>query len=891
MSIHLTGRYYLLLPLFSLLMCGRLASQPSEATQQGISLDSVFAVIGERSGMHVSYASSVRSGSDTRYDLAAGLSWKAALKEVLQSRALTFKTIGQNIIIYPQRHHQLSGYVYDQDTGESLPGCHVFLPSYSMGTTTNAYGYYQLAVPRGSALVQASYLGYQSQLLPLQLQADLQLDLRMTPSLDLPMVTISDSTGTSHQSFHLSSALGLDFGRMAHHLPSLGATADLARQLQFVPGVSSGGDGLGGLHVRGGGADQNLTLLDDIPIYNPLHMLGTSSIFNSDFVQRARLYKDAFAPKYSGRISSVLDVKMRDGHREAVKARAGVSLLSAHAVVEMPILGKRGTLMLAGERSHAGDLVRDFTRRRRQEADIEGFILPKYQDYYAKAMLDLGEHDKLMINLYAGGDIYVDAGQFVYEDQAGQLFRARFRDEFSWGNVAGGIKWLHTFGQRLFLHTRYYHSRFRYRSLGASQDVPEGGTMDIVEPSDITDFRSRTVENGVKMDLHWIAGYQHRFSAGLGMRKHDYLPGIIAYEERPDRLRRLIEPTVRLDRLPESSFDTFSLDSWQMEWYLEDDWQITSHLALRGGFYARQFFGDGASYFSLEPRATLSLLVGKGHLALSYASLTQPQHVITANDSGLPNELWVPAGARFGPQSSGSVALSWSSPFAKSWRMTSTLYHKQMNGLLTIRDDPSYLSLGALENVDALQWEDDVTSGWGRSYGWENVLHWQRKKTHLRLAYTFAKSNRTFEDKYEGLTMPYQFERPHGGNLMIYWPVGRSISIGVLWQVGSGLAFPLSAGSYDLLDNQDFFLEEIEVPEGVVDLLYLPTYHRLDVSVQYRLDRPRSAHQFKLAVLNAYDRQNLTQPKLSYFDDDTASIRFAQGFPIIPSVSYHLHLK
>jgi len=863
-----------------------LQSQGENTRALGVSLDSALAILQQQTTLHIAYASYVLPKK--KYLIPdARKSWKNTLRTLLDQADLTFRIIDKNIIILPKKKHLYHGYIYDKTTGESLPGAHLSFPSKSKGSVSNNEGYFQIFLPEGQSQVQISYLGYQQLLLEIDAHKTSQLDVYLIPALDLPQVTVSDSLRPDSRNIQSTIEQEIPLRNLTS-LPSLSTSMDVSRYLQFVAGVSSGSDGFGGMHVRGGGSDQNLILLDDIPIYNPFHMLGTNSIFNGDAIQQIKLSKSFFPGQYGGRLSSVLNVRMRDGHRDKTTLNAGMSVLSAHAVVEMPILRKKGTLMLAGQRSHAGNVIRNYSSRGKASQDSDGYFQPKFRDFYGKAMFNLSTTDKIILNFYTGTDAFTDVDTYLFYD-IDTTYRSSFRDEYNWGNAAGAVRWQHTFKPNVFGKTSLYYSRYRYQSINGAQFSLENSNNFQEAETELAEFRSRVEEKGVKTELDILAGYQHLIHAGLGFSKFNYTPGIIAYNGEGTISEEIFDDQP-LPSLPDELFDDLKFKSWQLHGYFQDEWTLNSQWSIRCGIHANLFGNGNIKYFLLQPRMNLRWISGRVTVDLSYTNMRQPQHLISANDSGLPNELWVPSTANIAPQSANMVDLSTSTNIGKNTLWRSSLYYKKMNNLISFIDTPSYLSFGRLDNIDASAWEMDVTRGEGESWGIENSVQQTGRNYFFGLNYTYAKSTRFFEGKYLEFTYPYRFERPHEFSLLGNWKISASWSLGVSWQLGSGVALPLNSGLYDLFDHTDFFQETIEVRPGDIELLVMPGYHRLDISLTYQLKRKRSTHLFKLSVLNAYDRTNISYPSV-FLGEGVSQIRFSAGLPFIPSLSYHVSLQ
>lgn len=814
--------------------------------------------------------------------------WKENLKVIQDNLRLNYRIIGGQLILFPKKNYLIQGKIYDANTGESLPGAHILLTGHLSGTTSNEDGYFQLLVPEGQLNLSISYLGYQTVYFDREVEQPLRQDFRLKGVVELPAVIITENS----PGIPGANAYGEEGDKipvsLLSVLPGIGSSMDVGRYLQLTGGVITGGDGLGGIHVRGGNADQNLILLEDIPIYNAFHLFGVSSIFNSNAIQAANLSKTYFEPSLDGRLSSVLRVNIRDGHRTQPRLEASVGLLGTQLMVETPFANQRGTLMLAGQQSHAGSLIKSYTGRKRSLDDKDGYLQPSFRDIYLKAMINLDARNKIILNGYTGSDTHLDINQYLFQDISDTLYSDAYQDEYYWGNTAIGLKWLHEIHGKAFLKMNLYHSRYSYQSINASRENLEFNQQTTESFFEINEFRSSIRESGFKTDLDFLINYRHRIKTGISYARHDYRPGIIAYGE--DALQ-VPEFSIGspLPGLPDSLFDDLTFKSSQWFFHLEDLWDPHPAWKINYGINAILFSNASDHFTSIQPRINISRTTEKSHFALSINKLYQPQHLISADDNGLPNALWVPASLRFRPQKSWQTNFSWSRKLADRGTLTSSIYYKQMAGLVTFRDAPAYLSFGPLDNVDASIWEEDVLSGEGRAWGIENQVNWHWQNFLVQFNYTFARSNRYFEGKHLDFIVPYEFESPHTFNLLGVWEINQRWKLTATWQLSSGTRNNLIPGSYEIYDNAEFFLEEFTIPENTVELLIMPVYHRLDLSVTYLLKKNHHSHQFKLGLLNLYDRRNIVFPRL--YRDEITEIRYIEGLPFVPTLSYQLTIN
>ncbi|MCB0689382.1 MAG: TonB-dependent receptor [Saprospiraceae bacterium] len=836
---------------------------------------------------HLAFSETILEASSTTLILD-GHNWRENLALIENQLNLNHRIVNDQLILYPKKKFLLRGFVVDQESGESLPGAHILNDQNALGTISDVAGHFQLYLSEGPANIHLSYLGYHTKTLNLDMQNDQEINVSLSPSVDLPQVVVTNQITNSNIS-DVKQDEENHILPYPNFLPSLGTSMDISRQLQLTAGIITGGDGFGGLHVRGGNADQNLILLEDIPIFNAFHLFGVSSIFNGDVIQKVKLSKNYFSPSLEGRLSSALEVTIRDGHRSKPHLSISTGPFSSQAVLETPILKKKGTIMLAGQRSHLGRLVRDYSTRYRGDADNDGYFKPLFYDLYGKVFYKLGQRDKLILNFYHGADKHLDINQYAFDDGYDTTYLDQYQDEYQWGNTVGGIKWLHQFSGSIFLKLNFYHSRYQYQSRNAYVEQIVSGNTNHAGINELTEFRSTVRENGIRANLSWLLGFTHQLEAGFRLTNNNYTPGIIAYGENAVDIEKIKigEP---LPQLPETLFDALTFKSHHFSLFLEDQWTPSGPWNLQYGLNAGIFSSDGKKFASLQPRLNLRYRFQKHQFGLTFNKLFQNQHSITANDNGLPSDLWVPSTRNFEPEKSWSSDLSWTYTPNQTVQLTSRIYYKKLTGLLSFRDNPGYLNFGSLDNIDASIWESDVVSGYGTGWGFENSAKIIWKNILVDLNYTFSKSSRFFKGKYLDFIVPYEFEVPHNINISCYRKFSDHWSAGCTWQINSGSRYNLLPGKYELYDNTDFFLEDLVVDQGNIDLIIMPVYHRLDLSVAYIFRAiGKSQHELKLSLLNAYGRNNIIFPRI--YRDEISDIRFTQGLPFIPSISYHISIQ
>ena len=848
-----------------------------------VTLDTLLKEIEQKAPVRISYADYLIPDHQFK-DLSFSMdrSWKQNLKSLLKPHHLTFKMIGNQMLLHPVKHFLIQGYVRDSLTHENLPGAHIYLPVLGVGTTTNGQGYFQMMLPEGPQNLRISYLGYQTQTQNLSVDTILFLEAFLSQRIDLPAILVTDSTRAAHQTFNPEYDPTMLRAPLSG-FPSLGSSLDLVRYLQFSPGVSTGADGFGGLHVRGGGSGQNLFLLDDTPIYNPFHMLGTISMFHQDVMQDARFYSGTFSAEYGDKAASVLDIRMRDGDRKKAHLNGSIGLLSSHLIIETPLFNKTGSLMIAGQRSHAGSLIKGYSKEQKRLGENEGYSTLNFVDIYLKSSIQLSQKDRIVLNGYWGRDFFseVDRFQDIFPDTT---FKDQYQDDFQWGNLAASIKWHHAFGGKLFSQITSYYSKYHYQSIHAFKSLLKPAGRPWSEGSEFTEFKSSIEDIGIKAEFNFLPHPAHRWKVGLGFKSNHYVPGIIAYAE-PNPLVPVEIGQGKLDPLPTQLFDVLNFHSSQIISYVQDTWEFSGRGSLKLGFHTALNFLDTENILSIQPRISFQWH-WKPNISLfaSMSQMQQTQHLITVLDNGYPNELWIPSSAGFPPQSS----WQWETGMIRQKGKTQfevTGYFKTMANLVDFKEDPGYLTFGSLDNLDASIWEQDLTKGSGMAYGLENQFKYIQENLLLQLTYTWSRSWRTFEQKFDGEVTPYAYDRPHQFSLLNQWSLSPKWTVGLSWQWASGTNITLREGDYEVTDYTSDLLDEFTISPGQIESYRLSSYHRLDVSFKYTFGQ-KVKQEFKLSIQNIYNRINTPYTTL-YHDDEISTVFLSTGLPFIPSMAYH----
>jgi len=805
------------------------------------------------------------------------------LEALLVDSRVSFKVSKGKLILFksPPKRITLSGYVQDAKTGEGLVLANVWEASSGRGVSTNDYGFFSLRLEEGPVELHFSYLGYEQKVKLFDLKKPQRLVMKLEPSLTLrEVVVVDDRNKSSFRQYLPGRGIGINADEI-EDVPTLVGESDLFRLLQLQGDVQTGADGIGGLHIRGGNTDQNLILLDGVPVYNPSHTLGLFSIFNTNTIKSVRFVKDDFSAKYGGRLSSVIDVRTKEGNTEAFSFEGEVGVLASKVLLEGPILNGKGGFLLAARRTHIDPLITSISRRQKRRFDDEGETNYAFHDLTAKTHLNLSKNDRLFLSFYHGADGYRDRTDWNLSFEDTSLV-SRFRQKISWGNTIGSLRWNHTYGQRMFSNTTLTLSEYHYKSQNIGF-FEESTPYSLFQFNQYTGFASRINDAALKTDVEYFPSDRHHVLFGGGITFRNFRPGSI--EEKDSEL--VGDDIDKLnDALGQFTFSD-SIPTRELDLYVEDKIQLSHKAHLSLGLHAAAFFSGEKNYLSLQPRIGLSLQSGNGYITrFSLSRMTQFLHLLTTSGSGFPNDLWVPSTAKVKPQHAWQISLTESAIFNDKWSGQLEIYYKKMFQLINYREGAS---LPSLSEPNPIFWEEDITTGEGWSYGTSLQVQYRGESFSAWFSAAAAVSERRFEEINEGQKYPYRYQHPFSFNLQFSKYLNDRISISAGWDYGYGQPITLLVSNYPFapLDNLSAGPTE---RIGSVNGFRMPAYHRLDLAMVIDWGKQRWKHQLNLGVYNVYNRANTYyQYWLDdlYYPEETG-LQSQPSLPLLPSIGYKL---
>ena len=740
--------------------------------------------------------------------------------------------------------------------GEVLPGASVAVPALSTGTAADSLGHYSLRLPAGRHEVVVAFVGYQQVARDLTLTKNQRLSFTLEESGNELGEVVVEGSVTLEQKLK-STQMGVEHLSIqeAKLLPALFGEVDILKTLQLKPGVQSGGEGTSGLFVRGGSADQNLVLLDNAVVYNPNHLFGLFSVFNSDAVQGVDLYKSGFPAQFGGRLSSVVDVKLREGDRQHYVATGGVGLISSRLTFEGPIRKGKGSFIVSGRRTYFDIFTRALNKANEKKENYSPIPDYYFYDFNAKANYTLGAKDQLFLTGYLGRDV------FGFNSPGG------FNFNFSWGNTIGTLRWNHVFSPRLFLNTAVSVSDYKYDLTNRLDQ------FSFTLGSRITDYSGRT-------DLEYTPNDRHVLKAGAQLTQHKFGVGRLDANSGDGRINF------------GSDVNYFGLEG---ALYASDNYRASDHLQLEGGLRLTGFRSGSNQYAGLEPRAAARYSFSERiSLKANYALMYQYVHLVTNSGASLPTDIWYPSRLGVRPQRSQQVSTGASFLLGKGkYLLTNEVYYKWGQNQIDFKD-------GAQLFVNP-ELNSEFIFGRGWSYGNELYLEKKTGRTTGWIGYTLAWSWRNFQPQRgtsgvnNGADFHPTYDRRHNLTVVILHKLSTRINLTASFLYSSGSLTTLPLGRFGVQDipGSSTGIDPRPVPIYPNRNSYqLIPYHRLDLGVVYKIGARRN-QDLTLSIYNAYNRRN------AYFvffetvkdkaTDRTTGFRAQQVslFPVIPSLTYN----
>ena len=765
-----------------------------------------------------------------------------------------------------QFKYTISGTVTEAGSGELLPGVMVFCPAQQEGTSSNAYGFYSLQLQSLPAEVIFRFLGHKEVSVVVNANGQRQ-DVSMELAEIQKELVIEGNRylNTAEQTQMSTIEIPVD---QIKKIPALLGEKDVLKVIQLLPGVQKGSEGSSGFYVRGGGPDQNLIILDDAVVYNANHLFGFFSTFNGDALKSVELIKGGFPSRYGGRLSSVLNMQMKDGDKQKFKGEAGFGLIASRLMLEGPIAKGKVSYLVSARRTYIDMLIYPFL----PTDSKAGYY---FYDLNGKVNWVVNKNNRLYLSGYTGKD------RFYYRPWS--EFGEQESAYLQWFNRTGTLRWNHIYNQKLFSNTSLIYSKYLF-DIGSQTKQDGVETFSLSYGSGIQDWT-------LKHDFDYILSNRHHIKMGVSTIKHHFTPSAVV---------------VKGDFAEGDLSGKEEYRSFENGWYIEDEMRLTDQLKLNLGYRLSNFVMKDNAYWGWEPRLNARFLINE-HWSVKggYSRMNQYMHLLSNTGIGLPTDLWVPATENVSPMRADQWAIGTTKDFAKKdWSITLEGYYKKMDNVLSYKEGASFLNTGVLEEDSEISWQDNVTSGKGESYGAEFLLQKPTGKLSGWIGYTLSWTKLQFDALNNGLPFFARYDRRHDFSAVAIYELSDNITLSGTWVYGTGQAITLPNANYNVLTHDpassngfaggyngqwgmpgyyDFGVQDF----GAKNSFRMAAYHRLDVALQFHKQMERAKRTIEVGLYNAYNRRNPFFYEIRSSPSGRNYLSQISLFPVIPSISWN----
>jgi len=746
----------------------------------------------------------------------------------------------------------ISGYVRDSTSGENLIGANIYNSNNLNGTSTNEFGFYSLTQKANEVYLTISYVGYKQKKLRFHLEKDTMLNIQLS-NIVLNELIITNTYNDDKFINQINSITipmeGID------NTPALLGEVDIIKLIQLLPGVLSGNEGSSGLYIRGGGPDQNLILLDGVPIYNAAHLFGFFSIFNADAINNIEVMKGGFPARYGGRLSSVINITLKDGNKNEIKGKGSFGLISSQLTLEGPIAKNKTSFIVSGRRTYLDLLTKPFMPKNNEY----GYY---FYDLSAKINHQFSVNNVLSLSMYSGIDKAFDRRSSSYFDSLNNSsFNSKSNYILKWGNFLASLRWNKMLDQKLFSHARLNYTRYKLNIL---QEIIENTNTNNSTHSNteyFSDYNTRIEDYSVNYNLEYLPNNKHNIKMGTSIVYHLFIPGLTSYKE--------------------VAFDTIigspPQNAYEYSLYIEDEFEIRKKLRMNLGVRFSGFQINKANYSFIQPRFNLNYIVSPSlSFTTSYAKMVQFNHLLSNSGLGLPTDLWVPSTSYVKPQVSDQLSIGIKTKLSKHFDLAIDAYHKIMENLIEYKNGASLIYINQ-------NWENNIEIGNGEAYGIELFILGKYGRTNGTLGYTLSWNWRNFENLNSGNRFPYRYDRRHDLSLNLNHRLKEQVDLSFVFLFGSGNAISLPMSSFTGPEIEGILKAPEILNYESRNNFRLPAYHRLDLSINFKKEKKWGERTWHFGVYNLYNRQN---PFFVDFDNFNREIIQYTLFTTIPFVRY-----
>lgn len=827
----------------------------------------------------------------------------------------------------------VSGFVTDSETGAPLEGANIYIPSERIGGTSVKNGSFGFRIQKGKRIVlSVSFVGYTTQRHELTADRDTVLRIALTQDNRLSGVSVYASRRNFGVRSSQMSAIDLPVEQVKA-MPALFGEADVMKAIQRLPGVNPAGEGNAGILVRGGKYDENLIMLDGATLYNAEHLKGFVSALNADMIESISFYKGAFPARYGSRLSSILDIGIKEGDFDKHHAEIGAGLLASRIHIEGPIFRGKTSFNIAARASYMDAIVQPMLEEIYDKPDaVKAFARMNYYDINAKVVHRFSDRNKVSAVFYNGKDINdaapSDSRQIIEitsprpEDNKTYDNTKNNSTDNSWGNTVSSLFWTHSFDENFSMNANLNFSRFKYdltstnlenRKIFICRRNSDSGVPDLLsslyDEDSYATYRTGIYDYGAAVDFLMVSGTRHNLRWGAKYSLQHFTPTVDVYKKTYSKKLKIGSEDVYIEN---STFKDTTLgknhDLGTMSVYMEDDWSISERLKANLGIRCAIYLAEGKRYTSIEPRVSLRYLVNANMaLKFSYSRMSQGFHLLSSSNLVMPSDIWVPATENTPLEKGDQMALGVSYDMGRGIELSVEGYRKLTENTVDYREGTSYMTTSG-------DWENLIALGKGDAYGVEFFLQKKTGRTNGWISYTWSKSMRKYDrpgqEIFGGETFYDGNDRRHNMNITLMHRFNRHWDISAAWSYMTGrrgnIATTAMYGGKPLdMDSTPYYFDSSHLYEVDPDRplnfydfkryytyterngFKLPDSHHLDLSVNYSCSFPKGDMIIGLTLYNIYNRKNPSYTYIGYRKNKTV-LKSVCLLPFMPSLNFTL---
>ncbi len=728
-----------------------------------------------------------------------------------------------------------------------------------IGTISNHYGFYSLTLSASKVTLAASFVGYKTFRVEFQLNKDTLINIKLEAGTELTEVKIVGEKEVSKVQNTQMSVNSIPI-KTIRNIPAIFGEVDVLKSIQLLPGVKMGMEGSSGFYVRGGGPDQNLILLDGVPVYNVNHLFGFFSVFNADALNDVTLIKGGFPAQYGGRLSSVLDIRMKEGNDKKIKGEGSIGIISSKVTIDGPAFKGNTTFIVSARRTYADLLLMPVMAKvNASDPNSKSTFGYFFWDINAKINHKFSDKSHLFYSIYAGRDKMYASSEYTdsNSDSKGDF-------ALKWGNVTAALRWNYMFSNKLFSNTTVTYSTYQYITAVNGEENPKNTT----NPTSFgLAYNSGIEDVAAKIDFDYIPNPEHYIKFGISNIYHTFQPGINTLK---------IQGGIGID----TTLGNKKVYAYEQDAYVEDNYTITKSLKANIGLHYSSFLVRKTFYYSFQPRISARYLISDNwSVKAAYSQMTQYIHLLSNSNISLPTDLWLPVTNNIVPQKSVQYAVGSVYAISDQYDLSMEGYYKTMSNMIDYKEGANFFST----NDD---WEQKIETGKGWSYGVELMLQKKLGNTTGWIGYTLSWAMRQFDNLNFGNAYPDKYDRRHDISIVINHRFSDTWDVGVTWVYGTGNSISLPVERYaSLFNNSNYFGNEIQYYDKR-NGFRVPAYHRMDIGFNRHKQTARGETTWSFGAYNAYNKKNPFFLQFSYDNNSQKVLKQYSILPLIPYISY-----